>query len=96
MVGIVRDLDKRLDHGGTWICGDTLTLADLFWAISLLRMKWLGMAITWEGAQSLNDLKNPAVADYAARLFELPSFKAAVIDWPGSPRSEFVTEHYGD
>ena len=93
---IVRDLDQRIDSGGTWICGDQLTLADLFWAISLFRMKWLGMAFAWEGEHPLNDFKNLAVADYTARLFELPSFRAAAIDWPGTPRSEFVAEHYSD
>lgn len=93
---IVRDLDQRIDSGSTWICGDQLTLVDLFWAISLFRMKWLGMAFAWEGGHLLNDIQSPAVANYAARLFELPSFKAAVIDWPGTPRSEFVSVHYSN
>jgi len=93
---IVHDLDQRIDSGNNWICGDQLTLADLFWAISLFRLKWLGMAFAWEGEHLLNDLKNPAVADYAARLFELPSFRSSANDWPGTPRSEFVAEHYSD
>lgn len=93
---VVRDLDQRIDSGSTWICGDQLTLADLFWAISLFRMKWLGMAFAWEGEHLLNDFRNPAVADYAARLFELPSFRIAAIDWPGTSRSEFVAAHYSD
>lgn len=93
---IVRDLDHRIDSGSAWICGNDLTLADLFWAISLFRMKWLGMSFVWEGEHHLNDTKNPAVADYIARLFELPSFRTAAVDWPGMPRSEFVAEHYSD
>jgi 2,5-dichlorohydroquinone reductive dechlorinase len=93
---IVHDLDRRIDRGSNWICGDSLTLADLFWATSLFRMKWLGMAFAWEGGHRLNELKNPAVADYSARLFELPSFRAAAINWPGTPRSEYVADHYAD
>jgi 2,5-dichlorohydroquinone reductive dechlorinase len=93
---IVHDLDQRLSSSSAWICGDRLTLADLFWAISLFRMKWLGMAFTWEGEHLLNETQNHAVADYAARLFVIPSFKTAVIDWPGTPRSEFVSEHYSN
>lgn len=96
MIGIVGDLEHRLEDGRRWICGDRLTLADVCWAVSLFRMKWLGMAFAWEGGHALNGAARPAVGAYAARLFARPAFRSAVIDWPRTPRTEFVAEYYAD
>ena len=93
---IIVALETRLQDGRQWICGDRLTLADVCWAVSLFRLKWLGMSFAWEGKHVLNDQPCPAVADYGARLFARPTFKTAIIDWPKTPRTEFVTEHYDD
>jgi 2,5-dichlorohydroquinone reductive dechlorinase len=94
MLAIVAKLDTRLSDGRKWICGDRFTLADVFWSVSLFRMKWLGMAFVWEGAHTLNIETRPSVASYGARLFERAAFRASAIDWPGVPRSEYVSEHY--
>ena len=93
-LGIVAELDKRLSDGRTWICGSTFTLADVFWAVSLFRLKWLGMAFAWRGGHELNSAEQPAAAAYGSRLFDRPAFGTAVIDWPGMPRSEYVADHY--
>ena len=92
---IVDQLDQRLSDGRGWICGSTFTLADVFWAVSLFRLKWLGMAFAWRGQHVLNSTERPSVAAYGSRLFDRPAFRAAAIDWPDMPRSEFVADHYG-
>ena len=96
IVSIVSELDGRLNTQANpqWICGDRFSLADVFWAVSLFRLKWLGMAFCWNGAHPLNEQARPAVADYAARLFDRPSFRDGVIDWPGIARTEYVSEYY--
>ena len=96
MVDIVAALDARLGDGRGWICGDQFTLADVLWAVSLFRMKWIGMAWLWAGDHPLNATAHPRVAAYAAQLFERPAFGESVIYWPGVPRSEFVAEYYDD
>lgn len=94
MLAIVAALEDRIGDGRPWVCGDAFTLADVFWAVSLFRMKWLGMGFAWAGGHALNPTALPHVAAYGARLFERPRFRAAVIDWPRTPRTEFVAEHY--
>lgn len=96
IVQIVADLDDRLSDGRDWVCGDAFTMADIQWAVSLWRLKWLGMAFSWTGDHALNDQEHPNVAAYADKLFKRPSFLEAVIDWPGNPPSEFVMEYYGE
>ena len=93
-LGIVENLDNRLADGRTWICGDTFTLADVFWAVSLYRMKWLGMAFAWQGQHQLNTSQRPFVAAFSSRLFDRPAFRAATIDWPNMPRSEYTADDY--
>ena len=90
----VAGLEERL--AGEYICGPSLTLADLFWAVSLFRLQWLGMAFAWRGHHALNATERPNVQAYAERLFSRPQFRAAVIDWPRTPRTKFVSEYYPD
>lgn len=96
MLSIVSDLEQRLDGRNEWICGGQFTLADLFWAVSLFRMKWLGMSFAWEGYHVLNNNACPKVEKYGQLLFDRPSFRSAIIDWPRIPRSEFIQEYYSD
>ena len=96
IVDIVAGLDGRLAGGRTWICGDDLTMADAFWAVSLFWLKWLGMAFCWEGYDPLNRTKRPEVRSFTDRLFARKSFRDAVIDWPGIPRTECVQVHYSN
>ncbi|MGI9395574.1 MAG: glutathione S-transferase family protein [Boseongicola sp.] len=91
---IVEDLNSRLADGRTWICGNTFTLADVFWAVSLFRLKWLGMDFAWFGQHELNSNESPFVAAYGSRCFKRPAFRSAAIDWPGMPRSEYASDHY--
>ncbi len=95
-VAIVAALENRLEPEAPWICGETFTLADLFWAVSLFRLEWLGASFCWKGDHPLNATHRPLVEAYAARLYALPSVQSAVIHWPGVPRSEFVSHHYVD
>ena len=93
-LGIVEALENRLSGGRTWICGDHFTLADVFWAVSLFRLKWLGMAFAWQGKHALNTRERSLVDAYGSRLFDRPAFHAATIGWPGMSRSEYVADHY--
>lgn len=93
---VVAALNQRLGDGRKWVCGEQFTLADIHWAVSLFRLKWIGMAFSWEGDHALNSADQPNAATYARRLFERPSFHDAVVHWPGVPRSEFVSDHYSD
>ncbi|NKB50766.1 MAG: glutathione S-transferase family protein [Rhizobiaceae bacterium] len=96
IVTIIAGLEERLADNREWICGDRFTLADVIWAVSLFRLKWLGMSFLWDGGHQLNAKPQPGVASYAARLCERPAFRTAAIDWPGIARSDHVSEHYDD
>lgn len=69
---------KLARRGGAWLCGERVTMADLFWGIELLRMKNMGAAAFWEGGRL------PEVAQFAAATGALPSIVAAVVEWPGA------------
>ena len=94
MIAIVAALDERLSDGRSWICGESFTLADILWAVSLFRMQWIGMAFCWMGNHRLNLIMRTHASAYAVRLFSRPSFREAVIDWPGMPRTEYVSGFY--
>lgn len=91
MAAHVNDLEHQLGQsGGPWVLGDAYTLADIVWTLSLWRMKWLGLGINWDGG------RNPSVASYTRRAFDRPSFRSAVVNWPGSHApSPHVAEHNG-
>lgn len=61
-----------------WIFGDAVSMADLFWAVELLRMKNLGAQTLWEGGA------RPQLADYVRRCEAAPAIRSAVIEWPGA------------
>jgi 2,5-dichlorohydroquinone reductive dechlorinase len=72
-------LERQLKSARSqWLLDDRLTMADLYWAIELLRMDNMGADTFWK------DGKRPAVAAYAARLRELPAVQVAVVQWPGA------------
>lgn len=66
-------------HGESWVLGNAYTMADIMWTNSLYRLKWLGMGHFWE--QGSDRLR---VVEYAERAFERPSFRRAVVGWPGA------------
>ncbi|MCR9134941.1 MAG: glutathione S-transferase family protein [Alphaproteobacteria bacterium] len=96
IIDTVAALNDRLDDARRWVCGEVFTMADVQWAVSLFRLKWIGMAFCWTGGHTLNTKSRPNVERYASRLFDRQSFREAVIHWPGVPRSEYVMEHYRD
>jgi 2,5-dichlorohydroquinone reductive dechlorinase len=72
------NLNLRLQTSdSTWLTGTTVTMADLFWAVELLRMKNLGAGYLWERR------KLPAVEKFLAGAERLASVRSAVLDWPG-------------
>jgi 2,5-dichlorohydroquinone reductive dechlorinase len=70
--------NKLKTSQSTWLAGSSVTLADLFWAVELLRMKNLGAAYIWE------QNRLPAVQRFVAAAEGLQSVRSAVLDWPGS------------
>jgi 2,5-dichlorohydroquinone reductive dechlorinase len=71
--------DQRLKtRGATWLMGSSVTMADLFWAVELLRMKNLGLGYFWE------QNRLPAVDKFVAAAQRLESIGSAVLGWPGS------------
>jgi 2,5-dichlorohydroquinone reductive dechlorinase len=77
--GACAALNNKLETSqSTWLTGSSVTLADLFWAVELLRMKNLGAAYIWEQNQL------PAVQRFVAAAEGLASVRSAVLEWPGS------------
>jgi hydroxyquinol 1,2-dioxygenase len=89
MVAAVAALEAQLKEGQDWLF-DGFTLADIWWAATLYRMRWLGMAFAWQGGHALNDAPRPRVAAYLDRLTARDSFRDGVTGWPGFPASEHV------
>ena len=77
-------LDKQLSsQSGPWVCGSRFTMGDCVWGVSLYRIQWLGHGYLWRDTAR--------VRAYAERLYERPSLRSAVIEWPSNmPRSPHV------
>jgi 2,5-dichlorohydroquinone reductive dechlorinase len=91
-----KDLCTQLEQdlgstGGEWLIGDRFTLADVFWAVSLFRMQWLGLGYIWRAADRT---VLPRLDAYTRRLFVRPSVQRALIHWPRTPQSPHVREYY--
>lgn len=72
---LVEGLDRQLETSdGEWVCGEHFTFADIVWGISLYRMHWLGLAPLWDGL--------PRICSYERRVYERPSLREQVIDYP--------------
>ena len=75
----LHDLEAALKRRtGSWLHGEDVTLADVFWAVELLRMKNMGVAKFWEQDRL------PQVAGYAVQIETLPAVRSAVLEWPGA------------
>ncbi|MEO1148500.1 MAG: glutathione S-transferase C-terminal domain-containing protein [Cyanobacteria bacterium J06638_22] len=73
---------------GSWCLGERLTLADIFWIVSLFRLEFLGYGWLWQDKPELAHINRYAEAGYA-----LDSMKYAVRHWPGGyPPSEWVAD----
>lgn len=72
-------LEVLLASGTTrWMFDDRFTMADLYWAIELLRMQNMGAQGLWI------DGRRPAIAAFAHRATAIPAVRAAILDWPGA------------
>jgi 2,5-dichlorohydroquinone reductive dechlorinase len=70
--------DKLRAVRSNWLMGDAVTMADLFWAVELLRIKNLGAQHIWE------QNRLPSVARFVAAAECLPSVQSSVLNWPGA------------
>jgi len=78
MRNAVDRLDQDLASGNCFLFGDCLTLADLFWAVEMVRLVDLEQADLWQGG------RRPRVERYVAALCAEPSVEQAIIEWPGA------------
>ncbi len=63
-------LDQTLQSGQSFLTGTSLTLADAFWAMKVLRLKECGYPF---------DDQHPAVAAWFGRIYARPSFQTEVM-----------------
>ena len=90
---LLADLENQLEAtGGEWLFGDRFTMADVCWAVSLFRIKWLGLGYIWATDDGVH---LPRVEAYGRRLFARPSVLRSTIHWPNVPPSPHVMEFYG-
>ena len=72
-------LEKKLARRtSAWLLGDTFSMADLFWAVELLRMDNLGAGDFWRNARL------PCLDAYFRMATAQPAIRSAIIDWPGA------------
>jgi len=87
LAALLRQLETDLAaSSGDWLCGAQLTLADLFWGVSLFRLVWLGNAFLFDGL--------PETRAYADRLFETRALLDASILYPGYMPSPYTAVFY--
>jgi len=84
--------DTHFSALGKLSIGDRFTLADVFWAASLFRIRWLGLGQDF--APTRRDPELPRVAAYCERLLHRPSVQRAIVHWPLHPPSEHVSDLY--
>ena len=69
-------LERRIPAGRDFLFGDRLSLADIFWAIVLIRTEDLGYG-NWIG-------RLPRLSTYYQTLSAAPAIRTAILDWPGA------------
>lgn len=86
-----RDILSRLDvdlrqSQHLWLCTPHVSLADLFWGVSLVRLTYLGLEHLWADM--------PPIKGYLAQLLELPSIREEVVNATifSMPRSEYLAD----
>ena len=67
--------DKLTRRGSSWLFGERVTMADLFWGVELIRLKNLGTATFWKDG----DL--PRVAQYVDAVEKLPAIREGLLEW---------------
>ena len=77
MADAIASFERQLARADDrYIFGDTITLADLFWAVELVRCEDVGCAHLWAGDRA------PHVGAYYMRMCAEPAIAHAVLDWP--------------
>lgn len=76
MADAFADLARRLPRTGGMLFGEAPSLADLFWAVELIRAEDVG-----RGAWIRGDARLSAYHD---ALLALPAIRRAILDWPGA------------
>lgn len=72
-------LENALNAGDTpWLLGEKVTMADLYWAIELLRMKNMAVESFWANGAK------PSVAAFVEKAESIPAIRSAIIEWPGA------------
>ncbi|MEO7241839.1 MAG: glutathione S-transferase family protein [Variovorax sp.] len=72
-------LEQKLKSRNTeWLLADSITMADLYWAVELLRLQNMAAESFWV------DGKRPAIEAFFKKAKTIPAIKAAVLDWPGA------------
>lgn len=78
-----QDACEALEHklraiSTTWLLGERITMADLFWGVEFTRLKNLAADTFWK------DGARPALSAYAERTSKLGAIRQAILDWPGA------------
>jgi glutathione S-transferase len=76
MRSALESLAARLTRDGDFLFGERITIADIFWAIELIRNRDLGYG-AWADAL-------PRLHAYEAKLCAAPCIQHAILDWPGA------------
>jgi len=72
-------LDKRLSKSaGPYLFDSSVTIADLFWGVELIRIEDLRLSNIWSSGRLTS------VEAYHRRLSDLPAISGAVTQWPGA------------
>ena len=77
-------LEEELSaKGSEWVCGDTFSMADVFWAVNLYRLQSLGLNYLWDPDTQphARGVDRPHTGAYAERLINRPAFRQSVADW---------------
>jgi 2,5-dichlorohydroquinone reductive dechlorinase len=73
----LRELDTRLQKiPGPFIFGSSLTMADIFWGVELIRINDLGMSSWWSESHLAS------LSSYYMLISEHPAVAGAVTQWP--------------
>jgi 2,5-dichlorohydroquinone reductive dechlorinase len=72
-------LEQKLESRKTeWLMSDSITMADLYWGVELLRMQNMAAESFWING------KRPAIEKFFEKAKTIPAIRSAVIDWPGA------------
>ncbi len=73
-------MEKELATNGPWLVGKMYTLADIGLTPYVYRLMEMGLTGMWS--------QRPHVADWLERIMARPSFKEAIVKYPGRYMSD--------